>query len=96
MFVCLSVSLSLSLFHTLCLSVSLSLSESVCAVGDDALAAGDAYFCASNLVKDQADHTLRIARFAMDAVRAAQETLVCEAEPVRGFINIRVGMASRP
>ena len=56
--------------------------------------AGDAYFCASNLVKDQSDHTIRIARFAIDAIRAANETAIEKGMPERGCVNIRVGTAA--
>jgi guanylate cyclase len=36
---------------------------------------GDAYMCVGNLRSRQPDHAHRIARFAMDAVDAASETL---------------------
>ena len=36
---------------------------------------GDAYMCVGNLRSSQPDHAHRIARFAMDAVDAASETL---------------------
>lgn len=53
---------------------------------------GDAYMCATNLVKDQpADHVKRIADFSKDAISAASETLVDDADPSLGFIQIRCG-----
>lgn len=52
---------------------------------------GDAYFCASNLVKDQPQHTELMARFAMDAIDAASNTLVDLDLPRLGCIKIRAG-----
>jgi len=52
---------------------------------------GDAFMCASNLVKDQEDHTARLARFALDAIQAAAATVIDEDDPKRGTIQIRVG-----
>lgn len=52
---------------------------------------GDAYMAATNLVKDQDDHVKRIAEFAIDAVRAANETLIDVDDPSKGFVEIRVG-----
>lgn len=52
---------------------------------------GDAYFCASNLVKDQPTHTELIARFAMDAIDAAMNTLIDLERPSLGCIKCRVG-----
>jgi hypothetical protein len=46
----------------------------------------------TNLVKDQPDdHARRIADFAIDAIIAANETLVDLEEPSKGVVNIRVG-----
>jgi len=58
---------------------------------------GDAYMACSNLVKDQSkDHAKRIALFSMDALKAANETLIDDENPDRGFVNIRVGFHSGP
>lgn len=58
---------------------------------------GDAYMCVTNLVKDQPDdHAKRIAMFAMDAVKAASETLVDSEDLSLGVIEIRVGFHSGP
>ena len=58
---------------------------------------GDAYLCVTNLVKDQPnDHTKRIAEFSIEAVKAANETLVDEEDATKGFVNIRVGFHSGP
>lgn len=51
----------------------------------------------SNLVKDQAqDHCLRIARFAVEAIQAANQTLIDEDDPAKGNVHIRVGFHSGP
>lgn len=51
----------------------------------------------TNLVKDQPhDHAKRIARFAIDAVKSANEIYIDEDEPEKGFVNIRVGFHSGP
>eukprot|EP00980_Cylindrotheca_fusiformis_P008653 scaffold1844_cov124-Cylindrotheca_fusiformis.AAC.2 len=56
---------------------------------------GDAYMAVTNLVKDQEkDHAKRIAEFAIDAIREANETLVDEEDPEKGHVNIRVGFHS--
>lgn len=56
---------------------------------------GDAYMAVTNLVKDQKnDHARRIAEFAMDAIQAANSTLIDEDDPDRGYVNIRVGFHS--
>jgi len=53
---------------------------------------GDAYMTVTNLVKDQPmDHVKRTAQFAMDAVVAANETLIDEEDPSKGCVQIRVG-----
>ena len=57
---------------------------------------GDAYMAATNLVKDQDDHVKRIALFAIDAVRAASETLIDVDDPSKGFVKIRVGFHTGP
>lgn len=56
---------------------------------------GDAYMAVTNLVKDQCDdHAKRIAEFAVEAVQAANETLVDTDDPEKGYVNIRVGFHS--
>ena len=56
---------------------------------------GDAYMAVTNLVKDQPDdHCKRIAAFAIDALKAANETLIDEDDPSKGTVNIRVGFHS--
>lgn len=58
---------------------------------------GDAYMAVTNLVKDQEqDHVARIARFAVDAIAAANNTLIDTEDPGRGSVNIRVGFHSGP
>ena len=48
------------------------------------------------LVKDQTDHAKRIAEFAVDAVKAANNTLIDAEDPSRGSVQIRVGFHSGP
>ena len=51
--------------------------------------------CCTNLVEDQeSDHVKRIAEFAMDAIQAANSTLVDTSVPDRGYVNIRAGFHS--
>ena len=51
----------------------------------------------TNLVCDQTDdHASRIARFAIDAVQAANETLIDLDNEEMGYVKIRVGMHSGP
>ena len=57
---------------------------------------GDAYMAITNLHKNQADHAARMARFSIDAVRAANETLIDEDDPSKGYVMIRVGFHSGP
>jgi len=57
---------------------------------------GDAYMAATNLVKDQTDHTTRIAQFSIDTLKAANTTLIDIDNPSMGFVNIRVGFHSGP
>jgi hypothetical protein len=52
---------------------------------------------ATNLVKDQeSDHARRVADFAMDAIQAANDTLIDTENPDLGFVHIRVGFHSGP
>jgi class 3 adenylate cyclase len=56
---------------------------------------GDAYMAVTNLEKDQhEDHAKRIAEFAIDAVLAANETLIDPLDAERGYVNIRCGFHS--
>jgi len=58
---------------------------------------GDAYMAVTNLVKDQAsDHAERIAKFSIDALQAANETIVDADDESKGYVNIRVGFHSGP
>jgi hypothetical protein len=58
---------------------------------------GDAYMAVTNLVKDQPrDHAERIAKFSIDAIQAANETLVDIDDESKGYVNIRVGFHSGP
>jgi class 3 adenylate cyclase len=58
---------------------------------------GDSYMAVTNLVKDQPlDHAMRIAEFAVDAVAAANETLIDLEDPSLGYVNIRAGFHSGP
>ena len=53
---------------------------------------GDAWFGCTNCVKKQhSDHTKRIAQFAIDAMKAASETLIDIDDPSKGYVQIRVG-----
>jgi class 3 adenylate cyclase len=52
---------------------------------------------ATNLVKDQEmDHTRRVAEFAVDAIQAANATLIDIDHPELGVVHIRVGFHSGP
>jgi len=58
---------------------------------------GDSYMAVANLVKDQeSDHAKRIANFAMDAVKSANETYIDLEDHDMGFAKIRVGVHSGP
>lgn len=58
---------------------------------------GDAFMCASNLVKDQEeDHVVRMAEFAVDAIQAAGETLINTDDPGMGNVEIRCGFHCGP
>jgi hypothetical protein len=51
--------------------------------------------CCSNLVKDQPDdHCKRIAQFAIEAIKGANDIPVDLDDPSSGFLNIRVGFHS--
>ena len=56
---------------------------------------GDSFMAVSNLIKDQTqDHVKRIAQFSMEALEAANQTLVDEEDPSMGTVDIRVGFHS--
>lgn len=58
---------------------------------------GDAYMAVTNLVKDQADdHVSRIAQFAIEAIEAANGTLIDEENESLGTVKIRCGFHSGP
>uniref|UniRef100_A0A061QTS4 Tkl dicty4 protein kinase n=1 Tax=Tetraselmis sp. GSL018 TaxID=582737 RepID=A0A061QTS4_9CHLO len=57
---------------------------------------GDAYMCVGGLPEPQEDHTLRIARMALDCIDAANQTLIDPEDLSLGYINIRVGFHSGP
>ena len=42
---------------------------------------GDAYMVVANIRHVQPDHAARVARFAIDAVHAANQTLISEEDP---------------
>ena len=49
----------------------------------------------TNLVKDQQDdHCKRIAEFAIEAIQAANSTLIDLEDPAKGYVDIRVGFHS--
>lgn len=51
----------------------------------------------TNLVKDQPDdHVKLIAEFAIEAIEAANETLIDTEDPSKGYVNIRCGFHSGP
>lgn len=53
--------------------------------------------CCSNLHRTQdTDHVKRIAHFAIDAIQAANETLIDEDDPGKGYLFIRCGFHSGP
>ena len=55
---------------------------------------GDAYMCAGGIPERQADHTLRVARFALEAVKAAAQVPVDPEDMGKGFVRIRCGFHS--
>ena len=57
---------------------------------------GDAWMGVTNLVQAQPDHAARIARFALDAVRAARATLIRADDPCAGTVRIRAGFHAGP
>jgi class 3 adenylate cyclase len=57
---------------------------------------GDAYMCVTNLSKNQSDHAVRMARFSVEAMHAANHTLIDVDDPSLGCVQIRVGFHSGP
>jgi guanylate cyclase len=58
---------------------------------------GDAYLCATNILSDQDDsHAAIMARFAVEAMRAAAATPVDPDDPSQGCVQIRIGLNSGP
>ncbi|EKX31507.1 hypothetical protein GUITHDRAFT_55545, partial [Guillardia theta CCMP2712] len=58
---------------------------------------GDAYMAITNLVEEQEhQHALLIARFAIEALYAANSTLIDTEAPEKGYVQIRVGIHSGP
>ena len=56
----------------------------------------DAFIGVTNLIKDQDDHTMRIAQFAIDCIEAARQTPISLDDPTIGHVIIRVGFHSGP
>jgi guanylate cyclase, other len=57
---------------------------------------GDAYMSIANLVKDQADHTKRIAHFSINVLTMAQQTPIDVDNPALGCVNLRIGFHAGP
>mmetsp|Transcript_2214 Transcript_2214/g.3086 ORF Transcript_2214/g.3086 Transcript_2214/m.3086 type:complete len:176 (+) Transcript_2214:2-529(+) len=57
---------------------------------------GDAYMCVGGIPEPQHSHAVRVAMFAIGAVRSANSTLIDEENPALECINIRVGFHSGP
>mmetsp|Transcript_45961 Transcript_45961/g.111330 ORF Transcript_45961/g.111330 Transcript_45961/m.111330 type:complete len:1269 (+) Transcript_45961:97-3903(+) len=56
---------------------------------------GDAYMAVTNLVKKQeSDHAKRIAEFAIEAIKEANETIIDKDDESKGGVQIRVGFHS--
>ena len=58
---------------------------------------GDAYIACCNFTKQhEDDHAVRCATFAVAVMRAAQSTLIYEADPALGHVKLRIGMHVGP
>ncbi|CAK4685976.1 hypothetical protein LEN26_005966 [Aphanomyces euteiches] len=57
---------------------------------------GDAFVCCAGIPHEQPDHTLRIAKFAVEAVEAATKVPIDPEDPSKGCISIRVGFHTGP
>ena len=55
---------------------------------------GDAYMCVGGIPEPQADHTLRVARFSIEAINSAAEVPIDAEDPGKGYVKIRVGFHS--
>lgn len=55
---------------------------------------GDAFLGVVGLPNAMPDHANRAARFALDAIKAANDTLICTTKPQLGYANVRIGLAS--
>jgi len=55
---------------------------------------GDAFLGVVGVPDATPDHASRAGRFALDAIRVAQETLICPAKPQLGHARVRFGLAS--
>lgn len=58
---------------------------------------GDAWMGVTNIGdKQKDDHVKRMAEFSLDAIQAANETLIDTDDPSKGFVQIRVGFHTGP
>jgi class 3 adenylate cyclase len=60
---------------------------------------GDAYMGVTNMEKSPSqhrDHVRRIAEFAIDAIKVANQTLIDKDDVTKGYVHIRVGFHSGP
>lgn len=57
---------------------------------------GDAFMSAANLAEKQSDHVFVAARFALDAITAASDTLIDLEDPSRGHIQLHAGFHTGP
>jgi len=57
---------------------------------------GDAYMTVGNLRTPQQDHAALVARFAIEAVQAADSVMIRSDDSTSGFLSIRAGIHSGP
>ena len=58
---------------------------------------GDTWLGVSNLAKEQEeDHIQRVAQFSLDAMQAANETLIDLDDPEKGYVQISIGFHCGP
>ena len=55
---------------------------------------GDAYMTVGNLRTPQQDHAALVARFAIEAVQAANSVMIRSDDSTSGFLSIRAGTAA--
>ena len=55
---------------------------------------GDAFLGVVGVPNAMPDHANRAARFALNAITAAKETIICPAKPQLGYAKVRIGLAS--